>query len=1274
MIRRSPWGMLVLGFAATLAAVSAHRSPRDDGAARATPCGPGLAFAESGGHYCSTGDRHRSTVSGARLRVASDDGAELVLETQEITRGGSRLDCNTTGVVHAEPALLLSERCGVDEEIRAHAQGLAQAWRFPTRPEGIGDMQVRVAVGGHAGHRRDARGHVFSGPDASSSIRYGTATWIDARGAAREVPVGYDGAELVLTVPAALVEGSAYPAVLDPVISAERRLNAPLVVAPERSQDDPSAASDGTNYLVAWTTRLADLTSDLAISRVTAAGAVLDPLGIQLATAPGSQWDPSVVHAAGRYWVFWLDSRSGTNEIYAARVQSDGTIDDPGGFLVASGDTRTPYAATDGSVLLVIFTVGPSPYDLRGVRVSTSGTVLDATPFLIASDVDFFDYRVAWASGSPGRFVAGYTRDNATFDAEVYLRTVGTDASVSSEVTVALGVDANDIGITSIGSQALLAWADTDNDALQATRVTSAGAILDAPPINLNSSAPGSFSTIDVGQNGSEFVATWRGDPSGIAAARINTSGTVINGADLDITPASGSRVESIASNGTGYLFGLTDTASSTTRSYGLLTSNTLAEQSNPLIAHGANSQNSPAVASDGTNALIAWRDRTDTDSFDIFAARFAPDGTMIDAAPTLIADGAPTTVVGWPSVAFADGVYLVTWTADNSPAHPFQDAYFGALVDPASGAVLSSVDFGVASTGGQRPAVSGASSQFLVLLPGSSELEAARVDRTGILGGGRFQIIDDIIENPQVASDGTGWLAVWDDYGGSVTEQDIRGARIDGTGTVLDTAAFDVSDALGAQREPRVAFDGAQYWVVWRDDTEGFSNYDVRGARVGTDGTVLDTTPVPIATETSRQDDIVIAALGDGFSTFVLWEDFRNGDDSDLFGTFLNGNGSVTTPSGAVVTAEANDDDDAALTALGPGNMMLVYERFEDGLPYRAKRVWSRGLSAAIRGESCATADECAGGHCVDGVCCDSACDGPCERCSDNPGTCEQVTSGDDPGTCEGTSSCNAFGECRKADGESCASASECASNQCIDGVCCDTACGGPCEACTAVLKGSGADGACGPIAADTDPESECDAEPVESCGRTGECSGAGACALYPDGTTCGEARCENGLVSGDVCNGSGSCLSGTTNCAPYDCTATGCYDSCTDDDQCAEGFECGATDECIPTTGLECSADGLQLVKKDGTPVARCHPFLCQGGRCPDVCTSTSECADGHVCDSGTCKPTSSNDSGDDSGCGCRVPAGRGGSGAAWLAAALALTLAQRRRRAQKNRGHIS
>jgi hypothetical protein len=70
---------------------------------------------------------------------------------------------------------------------------------------------------------------------------------------------------------------------------------------------------------------------------------------------------------------------------------------------------------------------------------------------------------------------------------------------------------------------------------------------------------------------------------------------------------------------------------------------------------------------------------------------------------------------------------------------------------------------------------------------------------------------------------------------------------------------------------------------------------------------------------------------------------------------------------------------------------------------------------------------------------------------------------------------------------GAACTTSSECTSTSCVDGVCCNTACAGTCQACSAVKKGSGIDGTCGNIANLTDPDNECTGAQT--------CNGSGAC-----------------------------------------------------------------------------------------------------------------------------------------------------------------------------------
>jgi len=152
---------------------------------------------------------------------------------------------------------------------------------------------------------------------------------------------------------------------------------------------------------------------------------------------------------------------------------------------------------------------------------------------------------------------------------------------------------------------------------------------------------------------------------------------------------------------------------------------------------------------------------------------------------------------------------------------------------------------------------------------------------------------------------------------------------------------------------------------------------------------------------------------------------------------------------------------------------------------------------------------------------------------------------------------------------GAACGQGSDCTSGHCVDGVCCNEPCEGACMACSAVKKGGGADGACGPIASGLDPDNECpDAGPCHYPTLDG-CNGAGACLALsprPAGVLCNDY--EDKYCAGDgtfhlpICDGAGACdynahilaCSGHFNCY----NQMSCYYECTANYMCASGYVC--------------------------------------------------------------------------------------------------------------------
>ena len=234
--------------------------------------------------------------------------------------------------------------------------------------------------------------------------------------------------------------------------------------------------------------------------------------------------------------------------------------------------------------------------------------------------------------------------------------------------------------------------------------------------------------------------------------------------------------------------------------------------------------------------------------------------------------------------------------------------------------------------------------------------------------------------------------------------------------------------------------------------------------------------------------------------------------------------------------------------------------------------------------GAPCASSSECQFGHCVDGVCCSTTCQTGCWQCdgAGTAGTCTLVANGQpDPPSCGGVHVCNGAGSCVGGIGQPCTSGAQCTSYLCVDGVCCDGACAGVCQACNV----AGFVGTCSPV-----PAGQHDDYPPGVCAAPNQCDGSGAC-QHPNGTGCiSDGQCISGhCVDGFCCN---------TACGAvcYACALPGSVGTC----------------KAIPQGQIDLSpvCDGAQACNGAGA----CLAALGQS------CMSNSDCASSK-CSSGTC-----------------------------------------------------
>ena len=149
------------------------------------------------------------------------------------------------------------------------------------------------------------------------------------------------------------------------------------------------------------------------------------------------------------------------------------------------------------------------------------------------------------------------------------------------------------------------------------------------------------------------------------------------------------------------------------------------------------------------------------------------------------------------------------------------------------------------------------------------------------------------------------------------------------------------------------------------------------------------------------------------------------------------------------------------------------------------------------------------------------------------------------------------------------CLSNEKCYTGSCLGGgqaggFCCDRACDGACESCFNDDTAQ-PDGLCSPVPAGEQPVSAggCSSEDATTCGETGLCDGAGACALHGADVECAAATC-SGTTStpARLCDGAGTCDEATsTSCAPFNgCSEGACLTGCDADEQCEEGMMCEA------------------------------------------------------------------------------------------------------------------
>jgi hypothetical protein len=576
--------------------------------------------------------------------------------------------------------------------------------------------------------------------------------------------------------------------------------------------ENPAIAWNGTGEcLLVWQdARVGTPDYDIYAQRMDVNGS---PVGASIAvgTMTGVQNVPVVAYGATGYMVAWQDARNGGSDIYAQRVNADGTL--AGANFIVSNATNNQTApaitwSASASEFMVTWADGRTPAtntntDIYAQRVSPDGTMNGANFAVCTATLAQGAPAVAFDGGT-GQYVFTWQDGrNATNLSDIWARRMATGGAFTAEFPVC----------TATGNQLLpkIAYSQADN--------------------------------------GNECLIVWQD-------ARISGTNLEVYGARLaandtfpagEVLIASGTKDQAkphVVWNGTGYMVSWQDHRASTGPDiYVRPVTAAGSPGSEAIVTNHAETQFNPTLAWNGTRHLVAWHDNRTRVSSDIFTDTVNAGGTPAGALIN-VGDVPENAKSDRPAIAHntVANNYLVVWQDARNDSNDIYGQIMSASGTPAGG------DFPIcqASGGQTTPAVTynAGANEYMVVWPDSrngSYVNSARVGPTGnVISEQAVSTGAGTKLSPRVAFNPTSqeYLVVWHDnrVAGS---QDVYASRVSALGVA--GGDFPIATGTGNQQIADVAYNGHAdantFLVTWEDSRVG--GYVVYCRRMAADGTL---------------------------------------------------------------------------------------------------------------------------------------------------------------------------------------------------------------------------------------------------------------------------------------------------------------------------------------------------------------------------------------------------------------------------------------------------
>jgi hypothetical protein len=758
------------------------------------------------------------------------------------------------------------------------AQNAEVAFDFPRRPAGSGDLVVALraqlgALGSASVVDADDQGLRLATP-SGERFRFGHATWIDDAGKRTVVPARFRDGQIMLTVPASVVDGSRYPAVLDPIVGPDLGTDAP-VLAPSSSGIEPEVASDGSNSLVVF--------SDFQRIRAVRAdenGAVLDADWLDLGQDGVLQFRPMVAFGGGRYLVVWWQDDGTNASIWGRLLNPDGTAGGPSSFAISSGSGADAAVAWNGQNFVVGWGGFGSAPGVRIALVSADGAVVAGSERQVSPTEIAFEQRIA--AGETTTVVAWEQQPPNDFS---HLTVGATRLAQDGTVLDPSGIqlDPSDTFqqqpvVASDGHHFLVAWRQSaELTTIQGALIAEDGSTSPAFPI---SRSPSDVSRPAVASDGNQYLVAWQAQAESdglVVGAAVSATGLLLGTADTQLASVPvrmGADPTGLSWNGSHFLVAYDGLRTqpdgfSVSGIDGSLISPDLTISADALaFSQLPNHQYSPHTVWDGVDYVVSWTDTREGPSSAQSTARAVristagrvrdPEGIALTPAGAyvhaLASNGSRRSVVAWPTptgggllrslaangtlgpirpiapgalsshpTVASDGSGFLATFARTNPSGTRTDL-FGTVVAPnGNPGPLFPIRRGIESAG-SLTAVNG---DYLVLFSQGGISQMATVSSAGSVSA-PMPAPETPFSTLLAASSDRNALVTWVTSSGEV--QARRFARGTLRGSILSITPS--SDGF----PPTIAFDGARYWIVWASD---FDNERPMIRSVEVDGTL---------------------------------------------------------------------------------------------------------------------------------------------------------------------------------------------------------------------------------------------------------------------------------------------------------------------------------------------------------------------------------------------------------------------------------------------------